>query len=205
MDSTLAFAGTTTSKPDYDDMGSPPKDPTQRCDTGDAASKPSPVASPPTARPQMEEGTPTFPGGYDANKYADLSIDPAVKALFTYIGRYQPEKRKLVSELKPFIPDYIAAAGDVDEFLKPPRPDGKFEPLGLKVLDEPSASQSDPAILRKFLKANMKGTAALEDQDEAAIRHGDEDRDSKIDQWINSVDKLRESEISGEVWNSTLF
>jgi intraflagellar transport protein 46 len=160
---------------------------------------------PPTTRPQMEEGPPTFPGGYDARKYANLSIDPAVKELFTYIGRYQPEKRKLASELKPFIPDYIAAAGDVDEFLKPPRPDGKFETLGLKVLDEPSASQSDPAILRKFLKANMKGTAALEDHEDGAIPHEDEDRDSKIDQWINSVDKLRESEVSGEVWNSTLY
>lgn len=145
------------------------------------------------------EEEPAFPGGYDASKYASLSVDPSLKELFSYIGRYKPEKRQLPCELKPFIPDYIAAVGDVDEFLKPPRPDGKFEPLGLKVLDEPSMNQSDPAIMRKFLRAHMKGTAGIEDEDEDAIQHGDEDRDAKIDQWIKDVDRLRETEVAGEV------
>ena len=146
------------------------------------------------------EAEPAFPGGYDASKYADLSVDPALKKLFTYIGMYKPEKRELATELKPFIPDYIAAVGDVDEFLKPPRPDGEFEPLGLKVLDEPSMHQSDPVIMRKFLRAHMTGTAAVEDDDETAIQHGDEERDAKIDQWIKDVDRLRDVEVTGEVW-----
>jgi intraflagellar transport protein 46 len=119
--------------------------------------------------------------------------------LFKYIGRYRPEKRRLVSELKPFIPEYIAATGDVDEFLKPPRPDGKFEPLGLRVLDEPSANQSDPAIMRKFLKANLQGTAGVEDVDDNAIEHGDEDRANKIQQWIQNVQDLHDKELAGEV------
>jgi intraflagellar transport protein 46 len=149
--------------------------------------------------PPLEEGTATFPGGYDAAKYTNLPVDPALKELFKYIDRYKPEKSRLVSELKPFIPEYIAATGDVDEFLKPPRPDGKFEPLGLRVLDEPSVKQSDPAIMRKFLKANLKGTAGVEDIDENAIEHSDEDRANKIQQWIRSVEELHEKEIAGEV------
>jgi Intraflagellar transport complex B protein 46 C terminal len=146
------------------------------------------------------EADAVFPGGYDASKYSNLCVDPALAELFNYIGRYKPEKRQLACELKPFIPDYIAAVGDVDEFLKPARPDGQPEMLGLKVLDEPSINQSDPAIMRKFLRANMKGTAAIEDNDEAAIQHGDEDRDAKIDQWIKDVEKLRDSEVTGEVY-----
>lgn len=35
----------------------------------------------------------------------------------------------------------------MDAFLKIPRPDGKEDDLGLKLLDEPSAQQSDPTVL----------------------------------------------------------
>jgi intraflagellar transport protein 46 len=47
------------------------------------------------------------------------------------------------STVKPFIPDYIPAIGDIDEFIKVPRPDGKPDQLGLGTLDEPAAKQSD--------------------------------------------------------------
>lgn len=38
------------------------------------------------------------------------------------------------SKLKAFVPDYIPAIGEVDAFLKMPRPDGKPETLGLYVV-----------------------------------------------------------------------
>ena len=66
-----------------------------------------------------------------------------IKELFQYIGRYKPHSATIDSKLKPFIPDYIPAIGDIDEFIKVPRPDGKPDDLGLKVLDEPAAKQSD--------------------------------------------------------------
>ena len=50
--------------------------------------------------------------------------------------------------MKPFIPDYLPAVGDPDDFIKVPRPDGKSDYLGLKILDEPSIKQTDPAILK---------------------------------------------------------
>ena len=37
----------------------------------------------------------------------------------------------------PFLQDYQPSSGDVDPFIKIPRPDNKVEPLGLVVLDEP--------------------------------------------------------------------
>jgi intraflagellar transport protein 46 len=40
----------------------------------------------------------------------------------------------LETKLKPFIPDYIPAVGEVDAFLKMPRVDGQPETLGLDVL-----------------------------------------------------------------------
>lgn len=40
----------------------------------------------------------------------------------------------LEAKLKPFIPDYIPAIGEVDAFIKMPRPDGQPETLGLVTL-----------------------------------------------------------------------
>lgn len=196
---TRGTAGTTTSKPNYDDLSAGSTSGVETHGRGEPGAQAHQSASP--SGPQTFSGADeaAFPGGYDPKKYASLSVDPAVKQLFAFIGRYQPSKQKLAAELKPFIPDYIAAIGDVDEFLKPARPDGKFELLGLEVLDEPSANQSDPAIMRKFLRANMKGTAAVEEHDDDCIHHSDADRDNKIDQWIKSVESLRETKAVGEV------
>jgi intraflagellar transport protein 46 len=68
------------------------------------------------------------------------------------IYRYKPQSHQLDSKLKPFIPDYIPAVGDIDEFLKVGRPDGKPEELGLHVMDEPSSKQSDPTVLNLQLR-----------------------------------------------------
>lgn len=40
----------------------------------------------------------------------------------------------LDSKIKPFIPDYVPAIGEVDAFIKMPRPDGQPETLGLVTL-----------------------------------------------------------------------
>ena len=46
--------------------------------------------------------------------------------------------------------------GDIDAFIKVIRPDGKNEALGLAVLDEPAAKQSDPSVLELQLRAISK-------------------------------------------------
>lgn len=42
--------------------------------------------------------------------------------------------QEIDTKLRAFIPDYIPAIGEVDAFLKMPRPDGKPENLGLHIL-----------------------------------------------------------------------
>lgn len=48
--------------------------------------------------------------------------------------RYKPAQVDIETKLKAFIPDYIPAVGEVDAFLKMPRPDNQNENLGLLVL-----------------------------------------------------------------------
>jgi len=37
----------------------------------------------------------------------------------------------LETKLKPFVPDFVPAVGEVDAFLKMPKPDGAKEDLGI--------------------------------------------------------------------------
>jgi intraflagellar transport protein 46 len=53
----------------------------------------------------------------------------------------------LGSKIKPFVPDFIPAVGEVDAFLKMNKPDGANEDLGVKSLDEPSLNHEDPTVL----------------------------------------------------------
>lgn len=56
--------------------------------------------------------------------------------------------------------DFIPAVGDIDAFIKVPRPDGQKDTLGLTVLDEPCTMQSDPAVLQLQLRAVAKQSSA---------------------------------------------
>lgn len=70
--------------------------------------------------------------------------------------RYTPILTDLDTKLKAFIPDYIPAVGEVDAFLKMPRPDGQPEVLGLNILDEPCLNQSDKAKIELMMMNNRK-------------------------------------------------
>ena len=60
--------------------------------------------------------------------------------------------------MKPFIPDFIPAVGDIDAFITVPRPDSKVDKLGLACIDEPCAKQSDPTVLDLQIRAITKQT-----------------------------------------------
>ena len=70
-----------------------------------------------------------------------------VKELFEYIQRYKPQKIDLDTKLKPFVPEYIPSVGEVDAFLKMPKPDGTKEDLGIAVLDEPALNPEDKTVI----------------------------------------------------------
>ena len=53
----------------------------------------------------------------------------------------------LETKLKPFIPDYVPAVGEVDACLKMGKPDGTKEDLGITQLDEPALNCEDNKVL----------------------------------------------------------
>ncbi|KAJ3159749.1 Intraflagellar transport protein 46 [Geranomyces michiganensis] len=94
---------------------------------------------------------------YD-NPRSGVDGDEEMTELFNYIGRYKPQETELETELKAFIPDYVPAIGDIDAFIKIPRPDKIPDHLGLTNLDEPCLPQSDPTVLDLRLRALSKST-----------------------------------------------
>ena len=73
---------------------------------------------------------------YDPADYAHLNVSAEIKDLFQYIGRYKAHEVDLDTSLRCFVPDFIPAVGDMDAFLKVPRPDNTPDRLGFKVSGE---------------------------------------------------------------------
>ena len=80
---------------------------------------------------------------YNPADYKTLNISAEVQDLFKHITKwvypnhsYIPEVYELETQLKPFIPAYVPTIGEVDAFIKIPRPDGQDEHLGVSVVDE---------------------------------------------------------------------
>uniref|UniRef100_A0A3B4DL95 Intraflagellar transport protein 46 homolog n=1 Tax=Pygocentrus nattereri TaxID=42514 RepID=A0A3B4DL95_PYGNA len=140
-----------------------------------------------------EEGEPgSAPeGAYDPADYDHLRVTAEIKELFQYITRYTPQTVELDHKLKPFIPDFIPAVGDIDAFLKVPRPDGKADGLGLLVLDEPCAKQSDPTVLSLWLSENSKQHNVAEVKVKSI--ENPQKNPKAIDNWIESISELHRS------------
>jgi intraflagellar transport protein 46 len=135
-----------------------------------------------------EDSAEFIDGQYNAQDYAHLNVSSEIKELFQYITRFKAQEVELDSNLKCFIPDYIPAIGDMDSFLKVSRPDGKPDTLGLKTLDEPSSTQSDPTVLELQLRAVSKkqqyGDVVVRSIENASKFP------SAIDKWIANISDL---------------
>lgn len=86
----------------------------------------------------------------------------------------------------------MPAVGDIDAFIKIKRPDGKSESLGLTVLDEPAAKQSDPSVLDLQLRAVSKQTS----QKAATVKkveNGEGKNSKDIEKWIKDISDLHRS------------
>ncbi|XP_040832981.1 intraflagellar transport protein 46 homolog isoform X1 [Ochotona curzoniae] len=138
-----------------------------------------------------EHGAP-LEGAYDPAEYEHLPVSAEIKELFQYISRYTPQLIDLEHKLKPFIPDFIPAVGDIDAFLKVPRPDGKPDNLGLLVLDEPSTKQSDPTVLSLWLTENSKQHNITQHMKVKSLEDA-EKNPKAIDTWIESICELHRS------------
>ncbi|XP_068569144.1 intraflagellar transport protein 46 homolog [Cebidichthys violaceus] len=137
-------------------------------------------------------------GVYDPSVYANLPVSTEIKELFQYITRYSPQTVDLDHSLKPFIPDFIPAVGDIDAFLKVPRPDGKGDGLGLMVLDEPSVKQSDPTVMSLWLSEDSKQHGATELKKVTSVP-SPQSNPRAVDSWVESISALHRSKPAASV------
>ncbi|KAK2532848.1 Ift46 [Columba guinea] len=128
-------------------------------------------------------------GDFDLADYDYLPVSSEIKELFEYIKRYTPKTIEIEHKLQPFIPDYIPAVGDIDAFLKAPRPDGRPDNLGLLVLDEPSTKQSDPTVLALWLTENSKQHNVTQQIKVKSLENA-EKNPKAIESWIESINEL---------------
>uniref|UniRef100_A0A7S3JRL4 Intraflagellar transport protein 46 homolog n=1 Tax=Aureoumbra lagunensis TaxID=44058 RepID=A0A7S3JRL4_9STRA len=135
-------------------------------------------------------------GAYDPNEYKDLNVSTEVRDLFQYITRYNAHEVELESTLRCFVPDYIPAVGEMDPFIKVPRPDGELDNLGLICLDEPAAAQSDATVLELQLRAVSK-----KQHGDVAVRSIEDAQKNpiEIDRWIHSIAELHRSKPQAQV------
>ena len=92
-------------------------------------------------------------------------------------------------KLIPFIPDYIPAVGDIDAFIKIPRPDGVPDTVGLTVLDEPCSNQSEPAVLHLQLRSQSKSASAVRQSVVKRVEEA-EKNGKAIEKWIEDMSEL---------------
>ncbi|XP_054714822.1 intraflagellar transport protein 46 homolog isoform X2 [Uloborus diversus] len=128
---------------------------------------------------------------YDPADFEHLQVSSEMKEIFQFITRYTPQNIDLDTKLRPFIPEFIPAVGDIDAFIKVPRPDGVPDKLGLTALDEPCAKQSDPTVLDLQLRAISKETTSKS----VAVKclENADKRPKEIDAWIDSISNLHRS------------
>ena len=130
-------------------------------------------------------------GAYNPLQYANLPVTGEIKELFEYITRFKPQKIELDTKIKPFVPDFVPAVGEVDSFLKMPKPDGTNEDLGITVLDEPALNSEDKTVLElKYVQSKNVVRSAPMDVD--SIENADK-KPKEIGRWITAVQDLHKT------------
>ncbi|XP_013192081.1 intraflagellar transport protein 46 homolog [Amyelois transitella] len=154
-------------------------------------------------------------GAYDPKQYQDLKVPPDMENIFQYIMKYTPQKIDIEFRLHPFVPEYVPAVGDIDAFLKVSTPAANvraaplaeqvlehIDNLGLTVLDEPAAAQSDSALLHLQLRAISKTSSAKSTVLTKKIENAEKNTKA-IDRWIKDVSELHLSKPSPTVTYTT--
>ncbi|CAJ1340878.1 unnamed protein product [Effrenium voratum] len=127
-------------------------------------------------------------GAYNPDDFKNMKVSSEVEELFNCIARYKPHTIELDTILKPFIPELIPSIGEVDAFLKMPRPDEAPSGLGTTRLDEPTLNPSDPSILDLQLRSLSKNQE-LQPMEVRSIENA-EKNPKEIDNWVKRIDNL---------------
>ncbi len=119
---------------------------------------------------------------------APAGVSQEIRELFEHIGRYKPHVHDLPTRLRPFVPDFVPSVGEIDPFLKPVRPDGERDTLGMERLDEPAATQSDSTVLELQLRALSK-KSHIQPNAVRSIPEADKNP-REIQKWIDNIAEL---------------
>lgn len=148
------------------------------------------------AKPSLKEP----PVDLDA-EINNLNLDDEAKDIFKYMAEFSPAEVELEIRLKPFVPDFIPAVGEVDAFLKLPRPDKTRETLGLVRLDEPALNMSKKSYLDLLIKEFYKGKAKVDKKEVHSV--GNSHRNPKeLRSWVKDVELVHKGKVAPTVFYS---
>ncbi|KAK9827496.1 hypothetical protein WJX74_005719 [Apatococcus lobatus] len=134
---------------------------------------------------------------YNPADYIDLDVSERLRKLLPLITEFEPEEIELAAPLKPFIPDFVPARGGIDDFIKVPRPDGVDDELGISLLDEPSAQQSNPSIMHLKLQSSEPQGGGHVHEPESLPASSTTGR--KLENWIIGMRQVQQGKRSAHV------
>ena len=139
--------------------------------------------------PPQKQAPTEVEGAYNPTITPTQRVGGRARPVPVHRGDTLARGRARVDDSKCFVPDYIPAVGEMDAFLKVPRPDGQKDNLGLQVLDEPAA-----AVRRD--RARIAAAGRLQKQHgDVAVRSIENaaKNPQEIDRWIKSIEDLHRS------------
>lgn len=95
----------------------------------------------------------------------------------------------------------MPAVGEVDAFLKVPRPDGAKETLGLEQLDEPCLNQSKRSYLDLLIKQFYKGKRKDHHQHIHSIENAHK-KQKEVAGWVSDVEQVQKKKQAPSVFYS---
>ncbi|CAD6193265.1 unnamed protein product [Caenorhabditis auriculariae] len=127
----------------------------------------------------------------DSDEDDDDFNDEELQVL-SYIEAYKPVDIELRPQLRPFVLDYVPSIGDIDAFIKIPRPDDVDDNAGLTHLDEPASQQSDKTIMSMQLRNVSKEVSQVEETPVKLLSRADKNSE-QIDEWVANIKELHRS------------
>lgn len=116
---------------------------------------------------------------------------PGMASLFALISQFEPRESEVTVHWKPFIPHMVPAIGEIDAFIKVPRPDGELDDLGLIVVDEPSIAQSNPQVLKMELREEFGVSSPANEGDGYIGMIEDPQKNRKgLESWLTSIEDI---------------
>ncbi|CAO4371692.1 unnamed protein product [Caenorhabditis nigoni] len=114
-------------------------------------------------------------------------------AVLTFIDAYKAQEVELRPQLRPFSIEHIPAMGEVDLFVKVPRPDDIDDNVGLTQIDEPPCNQSDATIVEMQIRSAVKDMTILDDVVPVKVLENADEKPDQIKKWIADVKELHKS------------